>query len=192
MSTLIARLETRLAQGRPQVRAEWEARPAAVLVPLYEEGGEWHVVLTQRTHTVSSHQGQVAFPGGRIDAEDASPLAAALREAEEEIGLRPADVRVVGELDHLLTVTQWRITPVVGVIPWPYLFTPNPAELSAVFSVPLSFLGDPANLVTEMRQPLLPGPAIPVYHWYYRGYDIWGASARILLNLLALTADGER
>lgn len=189
---MIARLEARLAQAQPQVRAEWEARPAAVLVPLFSKDGEWHVVLTQRTHTLSSHQGQVAFPGGRIESEDASPLAAALREAEEEIGLRPADVRVVGELDQLLTVTQWRISPVVGVIPWPYAFTPNPAELSAVFDVPLNFLRDPANLVTETRQPQQPGPVIPVYHWYYQGYDIWGASARILLNLLALMADGDR
>jgi 8-oxo-dGTP pyrophosphatase MutT (NUDIX family) len=186
MSALITRLETRLAQIRPQVRAEWEARPAAVLVPLFEHGGEWHVVLTQRTETLSSHRGQVAFPGGRIDAQDADAIGAALREAEEEIGLRPADVRVLGTLDQLLTVTQWRITPVVSVIPWPYTFAPNSAELSAVFSVPLAFLRDPANLVTETRQPLAPGLPIPVYHWYYNGYDIWGASARILLNLLEL------
>jgi 8-oxo-dGTP pyrophosphatase MutT (NUDIX family) len=178
------RLQLELQARAPVTRAEWEARPAAVLVPLLPDQGEWHVLLTQRTDTLESHRGQVAFPGGRVDPDDATRVETALREAEEEIGLRRELVRVIGQLDELLTVTQYRITPVVGVIPWPYVFTPSPAELSAIFHVPLRWLADPANLETQYREPLVPGPKIPVYYWYYGDYIIWGATARMILNLL--------
>lgn len=177
-------LANTLSARQPKTRVEWEARPAAVLVPLYLADGEWHVLLTRRTDSLKSHTGQVAFPGGKVDANDATREDTALREAEEEIGLRPQDVRVLGRLDDLLTVTQWRITPVAGVFTWPYHFTPSPGEIAAIFGVPLRWLADPANLVTEFREPIVPGPKIPVYHWYYREFDIWGASARIIRNFL--------
>lgn len=184
MTDFAAALQARLAGRAPITRAEWEARPAAVLVPLYVEDGAWHLVLTQRTHTVESHKGQVAFPGGRVDAGDASRVDTALREAEEEIGLPREQVTVIGQLDELLTVTQYRITPVVGVIPWPWTFALSAAELSAVFSVPLRWLADPANLDIQYRQPIVPGPPVPVFYFYYGEYTIWGATARIIRNLL--------
>ena len=184
MTNFAAALQARLAGRAPITRAEWEARPAAVLVPLYVEDGAWHLVLTQRTHTVESHKGQVAFPGGRVDAGDASRVDTALREAEEEIGLPREQVTVIGQLDELLTVTQYRITPVVGVIPWPWTFALSAAELSAVFSVPLRWLADPANLDIQYRQPIVPGPPVPVFYFYYGEYTIWGATARIIRNLL--------
>lgn len=177
-------LGARLAARSIQTIAEWEARPAAVLVPLYRQDRDWHVLFTERTHTVEHHKGQVSFPGGRVDIEDDSRVATALREAEEEIGLRREDVRVLGQLDELLTVTQYRITPVVGVFPWPYAFVLSTAELSEVFGVPLRWLADPANLVVKLHDHPMRGPQVPVYYFYHARHTIWGATARIVVGLL--------
>lgn len=177
-------LRGRLSERTVSVRAEWEARPAAVLVPLYRQADEWHVLFTLRTEHVETHKGQVSFPGGRVDPEDATRTETALREAEEEIGLRRGDVSVLGQLDELLTVTQYHITPIVGVFPWPYEFVLSTRELSAVFGAPLRWLADPANLEVRYREPIAPGPRIPVYYLHYGGYTIWGATARMLLNLI--------
>ena len=184
MTSLPNFLRQRLSERAPVIRPEWEVRPAAVLVPLYLDGGEWHVLFTQRTQLVETHKGQVSFPGGRVEPEDASRVITALRETEEEIGLRREDVSVLGQLDELLTVTQYHITPIVGVFPWPYSFVLSTAELSEVFGAPLAWLADPANLELREREPLVPGRKIPVYYFHYRGYTIWGATARILLNLI--------
>lgn len=177
-------LRARLASRAPQTQAEWDARPAAVLVPLYRERGEWRVLLTQRTDLVEHHKGQVSFPGGRVDDDDRDRVQTALREAKEEIGLKPEHVAVLGRLDELLTVTQYRVTPIVGVIPWPYPFVLSTVELSEVFGAPLRWLADPANLETQYRDPIAPGRPVPVYYFRYEGHTIWGATARMLLNLL--------
>jgi 8-oxo-dGTP pyrophosphatase MutT (NUDIX family) len=184
MATLPDFLRQRLAERPPVVRPEWEVRPAAVLVPLYLDKGEWHVLFTQRTHLVETHKGQVSFPGGRVEPEDTSRVVTALREAEEEIGLRREDVSVLGQLDELLTVTQYHITPIVGMFSWPYSFVLSTAELSEVFGAPLSWLADPANLEIQEREPMVPGRKIPVYTFHYQGFTIWGATARMLLNLI--------
>ena len=184
MNTLPAFLRQRLTERQPVIRPEWEVRPAAVLLPLYLDSGEWHVLFTQRTHLVETHKGQVSFPGGRVDPGDTSRVDTALREAEEEIGLRRADVTVLGQLDELLTVTQYHITPIVGVFPWPYSFVLSTAELTEVFGAPLSWLANPANLEIREREPLMPGRKIPVYYLHFHGYTIWGATARMLLNLI--------
>ena len=184
MSHLPDALRARLAARPPHTRAEWEARPAAVLVPLYHDGDQWHVLFTERTHAVEDHKGQVAFPGGRVDDSDQSRLETALREAEEEIGLRRGDVTVLGVLDELLTVTQYRVTPVVGVLPWPYPFVLSTVELSEVFGVPLNWLADPANVEIQYREPLISGPKIPVYYFHFQGHTIWGVTARITMSFL--------
>ena len=184
MTNFAESLRASLAARPPSVVAEWEPRPAAVLIPLFFDAGQWHVLLTERTELVEDHKGQVAFPGGRVDAQDADRVATALREAEEEVGLRREDVTVLGQIDELLTVSQFRITPVIGTFPWPYVFTLQRTELSEVFTVPLCWLAEPANLETRQREPLIPGRPINVYYFHYGGHTIWGVTARIILNLL--------
>lgn len=169
------------------MRPEWPASPAAVLVPLYWEADRWNVLYTLRTEHVDAHRGQVSFPGGRIEPGDSGPQAAALREAEEEIGIRPQDVRLLGLLDSLLTVTQFRVEPVVGVIPWPYPLRVNTHEVALAFGVPLDWLSDPENVEEHTRLLRPEGPEIPVYYFKpYAGQVIWGATARITLSLLEL------
>jgi 8-oxo-dGTP pyrophosphatase MutT (NUDIX family) len=153
-------------------------------MPFFLHEGEWHLLFTERTHRVLEHKGQVAFPGGRADPGDASRIETALREAEEEIGLARQDVTVLGTLDELLTVTQYRVTPVVGTFPWPYSFTPSPEEIEVVFHAPVKWLADPANREVQLREPPLGGPPIQVYYFHYQGRAIWGVTARIVVNFL--------
>ena len=175
-------------KSRPlATRAEWDARPAAVLLPMFRDDSDWQLVYTRRTDHVEAHRGQVSFPGGAIEANDGSARETALREAQEEIGLASEDVDILGRLDTLLTVTQFQITPFIGLIPWPYTFQPNPDEVANIFSVPLSWLMDADNLETQSRQPIPNGPTFPVYYFKpYKGEVIWGATARITLNFLAV------
>ncbi|MCJ7824161.1 MAG: CoA pyrophosphatase, partial [Anaerolineales bacterium] len=158
MNSLADRLGTILAARDPSVRAEWEARPAAVLIPIYLHQDQWHLVYTRRTDQVEQHRGQVSFPGGLIEDQDASARETALREAEEEIGIKREAVRILGPLDTLLTVTQFEIHPFVGLIPWPCSFKPNPDEVAHIFSVPLQWLSDPGNVEKRFRKPIPNGP----------------------------------
>lgn len=176
-----------LSRRPPRVVPEWSARPAAVLIPLLRVQEAWHVLYTVRTENLETHRGQVSFPGGRIEEQDRDPEAAALREALEEIGLKPDDVNLLGRMDSLLTVTQYLITPVVGIIPWPYPLELDPIEVASIFHVPLTWLADPENLEIRQREPLAGGPPVPVFYFRpYQGHTIWGASARITLDLLGL------
>jgi 8-oxo-dGTP pyrophosphatase MutT (NUDIX family) len=162
-------------------------RPAAVLVPFLRQNGEWHILYTRRNANLPEHSGQVAFPGGRADPGDPSPEYTALREAQEEIGLRPEDVQILGLLRSYLTVTNYQVTPVVGVIPFPYPFVPYDIEVSRIFTIPLAWLADPDHHEVRLRQ--LPTPHAPVPVIYFQPYDgevLWGASARITLHLLEL------
>ena len=181
-----------LSQLSGGVQTEWEALPAAVLVPLYLEGGDWNLLYTRRTDSVDVHRGQVAFPGGRIEPLDRTAAEAALRESEEEIGLRPADVQVLGELNPLITVTQFVVTPVIGVMPWPYPLRPNHKEVAKCFGVPIRWLAESGNLEVHSRQPFMPGLSVQVYYFKpYAGEVIWGVTARITKSLLDLLGDGK-
>jgi 8-oxo-dGTP pyrophosphatase MutT (NUDIX family) len=160
-------------------------RPAAVLIPMLESDNTWHVLFTVRTANLAEHSGQVAFPGGRVDPQDGTPEQTALREADEEIGLGPGDVRILGSLRKLRTITNYCVSPVVAAIPWPYSFTLARDEVSRVFTIPLEWLADPENHEIRMRE--LPHPYSPVPVIYFKLFEdelLWGVSAQITLNLL--------
>lgn len=164
-------------------------RSAAVLIPFVRVEGEWHLLLIRRAeHADDFHSGQVAFPGGGAHPGDPDPESTALRETYEEIGILPQDVRTLGRLNEFVTISSYRVTPVVGVIPWPYTFNIAQDEVSRVFTIPIAWLADPAN--SEIRSRELPPPYQPISVIYFRPYDgevLWGASARFtqgLLNIL--------
>ena len=187
VSDLPSFLARKLKAHPVAARPEWEVTPAAVLLPLYLDRGAWRLLYTRRTDSVDVHRGQVSFPGGRIDAGDHGPEETALREAEEEVGLVPEQVQVLGALTPLLTVTQFEVTPVVGLVPWPFELRLNTREVACAFGVPLSWLADPAHLHREQRMPPIPGREITVYSFDpYLGETIWGATARMTLDLLAV------
>ena len=187
MDDLRQQLERSLEKLDAAVETEWDAIPAAVLIPLYREGGDWKLLFTRRTESVDTHAGQVSFPGGQIEESDDSVVAAALREAQEEVGLDPADVEPLGQLNPLLTVSQFLVTPVVGIIPWPYPLETNPTEVARTFAVPIRWLADPDNLETQAREPLIPGRSIQVYYFKdFEGETIWGVTARITVDFLKM------
>ena len=187
MGDLKHQLERSLGELDATVETEWDAIPAAVLIPLYQEDGDWKLLFTRRTDSVDVHAGQVSFPGGQIEDSDNSIVAAALREAQEEVGLDPADVELLGQLNPLLTVTQFLVTPVVGVIPWPYALVTNPTEVARTFGVPIRWLADPNNLEVQEREPMVPGRSIQVYYFKeFEGETIWGVTARITVNFLEM------
>jgi 8-oxo-dGTP pyrophosphatase MutT (NUDIX family) len=168
-------------------------RSAAVLVPLFREDGEWKVLYTRRTDTVQDHKGQVSFPGGSTDPEDLSPYDTALREAYEEIGLHPEDVRILGMLGPMVTGTGFVITPVFGVIPWPYEFIPSPHEVSRIFSISLDWLAQPEHREERLfRREGVEAP--PVWVYFYKEYDgenLWGVSAKITVNFIQALMPAE-
>ena len=163
-----------------QLRLHRQTR-AAVLCGLVERGGELRVVLTVRSAHLKKHAGQVAFPGGKVDPEDPSWEAAALREAEEEIGLGHAHVRVLGHLDEYLTSTGYRVLPIVGEIDARWRPLPDPAEVETVFEPPLAFLMDPAN--RQRHHHDRNGYRRYYYAMPWQQHYIWGATAGMLKGL---------
>ena len=162
--------------------------PAAVLVPVVERA-EPTVILTVRTETVRKHAGQVAFPGGRIDPHDEGPVAAALREAEEEINLPRSAVDVIGIADRYRTITGYEVTPVVGVVAPDLPLRPQPDEVAAIFEAPLAHLLDARHQIVRTVQ--WKGFERSYYEIHWEGRRIWGATAAMIVNLgrrLALAA----
>jgi 8-oxo-dGTP pyrophosphatase MutT (NUDIX family) len=157
---------------------------AAVLIPLVlKEDGLW-VLLTQRTNHLRDHAGQISFPGGRMDSEDHSPNETALRESEEEIGLDPKRVEIIGHLPQYLTVSGYSVTPVVGLVEAQAEYVLDEFEVADVFEVPLSFLLDPANHQVRVWQSEQGGRRF--YSMPYENRFIWGATAGMLRNLYHL------
>lgn len=160
---------------------ETRLKCAAVLVPLVWQDEEWRLLFTRRTEAVELHKGQVSFPGGACDDGETTPEETALREAEEEIGIKPEDVRVLGRLANLITITYYRVTPVVGVIKWPAVFRVGEHEVARVFTIPLGWLANPLNRWQFERPDLK--RALIAYH-PYDGELLWGATARITVDFL--------
>jgi 8-oxo-dGTP pyrophosphatase MutT (NUDIX family) len=156
-------------------------RAAAVLVPVVAREGGATVLLTERAHGLRMHSGQIAFPGGRIDTGDASPLAAALRESFEEIGLAPELISPLGTLDPYLTSTGFNVTPIVALVAPSLSLCLNPAEVADVFEAPLAFLMDPAHHEVHTRD--WNGRQRRYYAMPWQGRYIWGATAGMLRRL---------
>jgi 8-oxo-dGTP pyrophosphatase MutT (NUDIX family) len=152
-----------------------DLKASAVLIPLFYNQGQYHVLFTERSDEVNFHKGQVCFPGGSREPSDSSLLQTALREIEEEIGLKAKDVEILGEFDDNVTLTSnYVISPFVAFIPHPYPFKVDSREIKEIFSVPLSFLMDEANFKPDS------------YTYEYEGHVIWGATARILRQFIDL------
>lgn len=157
---------------------------AAVLVPLFHKEGYCHLLLTKRTDRVKHHKGEISFPGGMVDEGDSNLEKTALREAHEEIGLREEDVRIIGVLDDIVTITQFVVTPIVGLFPYPYPFKTSPIEIAELIEVPLHFLLTKENYNEQEINRM--GKREVVFAYQYGPYTIWGATARILKQFLDL------
>jgi len=184
LDELVTLTRKRLAARRRRVVEPGPLVRAAVLVPLVERGGP-HVIFAKRTDRVGTHRGQISFPGGTIDPADRSPLDAALRESEEEVGLPRAAVEPLGALDDTETfATQFVITPWVGVVREPVVWRPDGEEIEEVIEVPFASLVERANFRVEHWER--DGVVRPVYFYDWGGEVIWGATARIVKHYLDL------
>jgi 8-oxo-dGTP pyrophosphatase MutT (NUDIX family) len=166
-----------------ELSTEVRLKCAAVLIPLVWYDDEWHLLFTRRTDTVESHKGQVSFPGGACDEGETTPEQTALREAEEEIGIFPGEVRVLGRLSNLITITYFRVTPVIGVVKWPAVFRVGAHEVARIFTMPWAWLANPTN----RWQFEIPGTdrSLIAYH-PYDGELLWGATARMTVDFLTV------
>jgi 8-oxo-dGTP pyrophosphatase MutT (NUDIX family) len=176
------KLNTRIV-GRIQ-GGQYSLRHAGVLMPLLVENNELKILFTKRTHTLEHHKGQICFPGGSVDEEDASIEETVLREAYEEIGLQREDVEILGRIDDTLTlVSSFIIQPIVGLLPYPYDFTVNTSEVERVLKIPLGVFGaekpGSKGYGVEFEGMIYDTPT-----YCYDGEVIWGATARIIENFM--------
>ncbi len=174
-------------QLSPHLKPSPPWTPAAVLVPLIDRADGMTVLLTQRTDHLTDHAGQISFPGGHLEATDFDAAAGALRETEEELGIPPARVSLLGRLDTYITRTSFEVIPIVGLITPPFPLQPDSFEVADVFEVPLAFLLDPENYVRHER--LYDGGAAYYYAVPYGDRYIWGATAGMLKNLCEALRD---
>ncbi len=182
------RLKQILAQREKRRIFDPNGTPSAVLVPIYEKDGQPHILFIKRTEWVEKHKGEISFPGGTYEAQDKTLLDTALRESAEEIGLKPDDVEVLGELDETSVKTNYIITPFLGFIPWPYEFRVDGRETEAIIEAPISALLDRGH----SRQELRDDETVTTYRYNYQGSVIWGATARILAEFLDIFAQAAR
>lgn len=176
------RLERLQPVAIPMEPADGSYRKAAVLMPLIRIEDEWHLLFIRRTNTVQDHKGQVAFPGGSWEKTDLSLELTALRETHEEIGLASQNVNVLGKLGSMLTVTHYLVSAFVGVIPSCVTLTPEPEEVSRIFTIPLHWLADSTN--REERDHFYQTWRRVIYFQAYDGEVLWGASAALTVRLI--------
>ena len=180
---IVERLSRNLRARAPRVAEHSTARRAAVLVPLFGAADAPNVLFFERTEHVLDHKGEICFPGGSFEPHDDGPVAAALREAHEELALIPARVHVLGMLDDVEThVSNYRITPVVGFIAGDLALRPDPLEVARVITVPLARLLEPGVASMELREHL--GAQRRMHVYSFDGNRVWGATARITFALL--------
>jgi len=183
------KLKQILSQRKKQRIVDPKRVSAAVLVPVYEKEGQYHILFIKRTEWVEKHKGEISFPGGVYEEHDGTLLNTALRESAEEINLMPDDVEVLGELDDVVSVkTNYRITPFLAFIPWPYEFKVDGRETEEIIEAPITALMN----IGRSRQELRGGRTVTVYHYNYQGRVIWGATARILAKFLDIFIQAER
>jgi 8-oxo-dGTP pyrophosphatase MutT (NUDIX family) len=182
---MISRLRQVLSQRKIIHITGTDRIAAAVLIPIYRDNGEYYIVFTRRTHKVSTHKGQISFPGGARDPDDASMQDTALRECTEEVGIACNAVDILGELDDFAThVSYFLISPYVGLIPWPYEFTLSESETAEIIRVPISALLD-ETCMSEGNE-IVGDKLVPACFYTYNGNVIWGATARILKQFLEI------
>lgn len=170
----------------PEGMLKGEPRPAAVLIPLIRVEDAWHIIFIRRTEVPGDiHSGQVALPGGKRERTDPSLREAAKRETQEELGILPEDIAILGQLNEFIAISNFRVTPFVGTLPWPYPIVMDPREVARWFTIPLAWLADPDNRETTFRElPNGLGKVSVIYFDRYDGELLWGLSARIILELL--------
>lgn len=183
---ILERMQQALTDYTPRHVDDPKAAAAAVLILVHDREGEPHVVFTERTNHVEHHKGQISFPGGACDDADDCLETTALRETYEEIGVHPEHVRIIGQLDDMVTISNFRVTPYVGTLAAEpeYPFVLNDHEVAQVVQVPLSFLLDEKNMELEVRQHQ--GREVLVPAFSYNGHRIWGATARMLHQFIEL------
>ena len=185
MDTLIEQVRHALSARQKQVVSGDGLKPAGVLLLLYPQGGEHHVLLTKRTSHVDDHKGEISFPGGAFHpGVDANLQHTALRESAEEVGVITDHVEVLGELDDTPTRSNYLIFPFVGVLRQPQVFVPRPVEVAEILEVPLRVLQDPRTLHSEPRE--YAGRLVTDAYYLYQDHVIYGATARILQQFLGL------
>lgn len=163
---------------------EDEPNDAGVLVPIVRRDERPHLLFTERADHLSEHPGQMSFPGGGAEPEDADIEATALREADEEIGLRPEEAEVVGRLDDIRTITEYAVTPIVGRIP-DRAYVPGDGEVASVVTLALADILDPDNYEYERREHPHYGDVL-VHYFHVGGHTVWGATGRIVVQFLEL------
>ena len=189
--SVIDQIRHRLAAYTPRLLENEGRNRAAVLVPLYFDRGELHVVFTKRTDRVQSHRGEVSFPGGAMDQTDPDLTFTALREAQEEVGLDPAHVSVIGQIDDIVTVSDFHVSAFVGEITpstSPYGWLPAEAEVAAMIEAPLSHLHDARNIVEVPRTRN--GELVIQEGILFDDHIIWGATYRMLRNFMDVVLTG--
>ena len=182
------RIEETLRSRRPSLVAETHLTPSAVVIPIFRRDSGWCAIFTKRSQHVNTHKGEISFPGGVLEPGE-SALGAALRELEEELGIRKESLRLLGELDEILTITGFRIRPFVACVDWPVALSLSRGEIEEIFILSLNHFLDPARLKIKHWQRK--DQDYPVYYFEFPECTVWGATAKIVKNFLERLTGAE-